>query len=289
MLVLGSAAIAWPMAARAQQQAVPVIGGLISESGKEAFRQGLRDLGYVEGKNIRLEFRPLTPAETLPRFAAELVELKVDIILVTGSEATRAAQLATRTTPIVMTANSDPVGTGFAATLARPGGNITGLSLFNPELSGKRLELLKEVTPHLSRAVVLWDPNDPPAILSLKETETAARLLGIELQPVEVRRVEEFDASLMSASGMGAQAVDILSSPLMRFNADRIAAWALRQRLPSILWARGFPAAGGLMSYGPDGTHLSRTMPYEWFKGIAPADLDAIVAFLHTVKPLKTQ
>jgi putative ABC transport system substrate-binding protein len=252
LLIFAGTAIAWPLAARAQHQAMPVIGCLISESGKEAFRQGLRDLGYVEGKNIRLEFRPFTPAEALPRFAAELAELKVDIILVTGSEATRAAQLATRTIPIVMTASSDPVGTGFAATLARPGGNITGLSLFSPELSGKRLELLKEVTSHLSRVAVLWNPNDPPAILSLKETETAARLLGIELQSVEVRRVEEFDAALMAASGAGAQAVDILSSPLMRFNADRLAAWALQQRLPSIFWARAFPAAGGLMSYGPD-------------------------------------
>jgi putative ABC transport system substrate-binding protein len=252
LLIFASTAIAWPLAARAQQQAMPVIGCLISESGKEPFRQGLGDLGYVEGKNIRLEFRPLTPAETLPRFATELVELKVNIILVTGSEATRAAQLATRTIPIVMTASSDPVGTGFAATLARPGGNITGLSLFSPELSGKRLELLKEVSAHLSRVVVLWNPNDPPAVLSLKETETAARLLGIELQSVEIRRVEEFDAALMAASATGAQAVDILSSPLMRFNADRLAAWALQQRLPSIFWARGFTTAGGLMSYGPD-------------------------------------
>jgi putative ABC transport system substrate-binding protein len=256
--LMGGAAMARSQQTRAQQNSrlgprrVPVIGGLLPESGTETFRQGLRDLGYDDGKNIQLEFRPVTPAAALPHVAAELVQLNVDIIVVTGSEATRAAQQATRTIPIVMAAASDPVGTGFAATLARPGGNITGLSLFSSELSGKRLELLREVIGHLSRAIVLWNPDDPPAAISLKETEVAARQLGIELHPVEVRRDEEFDAALASAVDKHAEAVDILPSLMMRLNSPRIAAWALQEKLPAIFWARDFAASGGLMSYGPD-------------------------------------
>jgi putative ABC transport system substrate-binding protein len=164
------------------------IGVLTTERNKNELLQGLRDAGYDEGRNLIIEYRPNDPAEMLPRFAAELVALNVDVIVAAGTQAVRAAQQATQSIPIVTTGSSDPVGSGLVASLARPGGNITGLSLFNPELSGKRLELLKEIVGETPRVAVLWNPDDPPAATALKETEIAARALGIAIQPFEVRR-----------------------------------------------------------------------------------------------------
>jgi putative ABC transport system substrate-binding protein len=262
---LGGSVLAQPLTALAQQLSpsaadvpMPLIGALLPETGKAPFRQGLFDLGYNEGKNIRIEFRPVTPAGALPRLVAEFIQMKVNIIVASGSEATKIAKQATQTIPIVMAAASDPVGTGFVASLARPGGNITGLSLLNPELSGKRLQLLGEVSGHLAHAIVLWDPDDPPAAIALKETEIAAKILGIELLPFEVRKTEDFDPAFAAAAQKHAEGVDILPALFMRLNSPRIASWALQAKLPSIFWARDFPAAGGLMSYGPDIDSLIR-------------------------------
>jgi putative ABC transport system substrate-binding protein len=280
--LLGAAAaasVAWPSVLDAQQKAMPVIGMLIREGMKDRFRQDMQALGYVEGKTVRFEFRPLTPASALPRFADELVKLKVDIIIAAGSEAVRAAQRATQTTPIVTTGSSDPVGTGFAASLARPGGNITGMSLSSSELTGKRLELLKEAVGSLSRIVALWNPDDPPAVLSLKETEAASQVLGIGVRAVEVRRPEDFDAAFAAAIGHQPDAVVVLSAPLMSDNVARIAAWAKQNRLPSMFWSRTFPAAGGLMSYGPNQDDLVRgaaVYVYKILKGAKPGDLPIV-------------
>lgn len=166
--LLGGAAASLPLAARAQQpERMWRIGVLAPMNRERAIRQGLRELGYVEGKNILIEYRVADRTDTLARDAAELVSLKVNVIVAGGSQAVRAVQQATQSIPIVMTASSDPVGSGFVASLARPGGNITGNSLLSPELSGKRLQLLKEIVGGLSRVAVLWNPDDLPAVLSL--------------------------------------------------------------------------------------------------------------------------
>src|SRR5215813_1019766 len=183
---LGATALAWPLDACAPK-GMARIGFLGLERRLEKFRQGLSDLRYVEGRDIVIEYRPSDPGERLPGFAAELVALNADVIVAGGSLAVRAAQQATRTIPIVMTGSSDPVGTGFVVSLARPGGNITGLSLLSPELSGKRLELLREIIKDLSRLAILLNPDDPAVVFSLRETEKAARALGMESSLVQAR------------------------------------------------------------------------------------------------------
>jgi putative tryptophan/tyrosine transport system substrate-binding protein len=210
---LGSAA-AWPVVARAQQgDRMRRIGVLAPTIYEGSIRQGLRELGYVEGKNILIEYRLADRMGGIAGFAAELVNLKVDVIVATGSQAVRAAQQATQSIPIVMSASSDPIGTGFVASLARPGRNITGNSLLSPELSGKRLELLREIITGLSRVAALWNPDDPPAVLSLKETEAAARQLGIELASVEARGPDDFEMAVTSAMNIHAGALVVLPAP----------------------------------------------------------------------------
>jgi putative ABC transport system substrate-binding protein len=279
-LVIGAATSA---AGHAQQSPRPVPAGKMARVGlmssdrlRNALLQGLHDAGFDEGRNLLIEHRPNVPAQMLPQFATELVALDVDAIVASGTQAVRAAQQATQRIPIVMTGSSDPVRTGLVASLARPGGNVTGLSLFNPELSGKRLELLKEIAGEIPRVAVLWNPDDPPAILSLKETEAAGRTLGIAILPYEIRRTEDFDGAFASALADHPEAVVTLSSPIITINARRIAAWAAQNHLPAISWERGFPAAGGLMSYGPDLDDLARHAAVfvdKILKGARPADL----------------
>jgi putative ABC transport system substrate-binding protein len=275
--LLGGAAAAWPLAARAQQpNRIPRIGLLILEQRLEPFRQGLREVGRVEGQNIILEYRPFDRPDGLPALAAELVDLKVDVIVAAGSQAVRAAQRATRSIPIVMGAVSDPVATGFVASLAQPGGNITGLSLLSPELSGKRLELLKEIVAGVSRIAVLWDPDDPPAVLAMKETETAAQALGVTIHAVEARRPDDFDAAFAAATQVRSQALVVLSAAIMITYSARIAQLALWGRLPAIHFSSDFPKVGGLMSYGPHIDALyRRAAAYvdKILKGAKPADL----------------
>jgi len=274
--LLGCAA-AWPLAARAQQpDRTRRIGFLGNKHRLEKMKKGLNDLGYVEGRDLVFEYRPGDRADRLSGFAAELVALNVDVIVVTGSQAAHAAQQATRSIPIVMTGTSDPVRTGLVASLARPGGNITGLSLQSPELSGKRLGLLKEIVADLSRVAVLSDPDDPPVVFSLRETRIAAQALGIELQFVEARRREDFDSAFAAITRVQPGALVVLPASIMTRYAERIANLALNGRMPAISYFREFPAAGGLLSYGPNLGDLSRRAAVyvdKIFKGIKPADL----------------
>jgi putative tryptophan/tyrosine transport system substrate-binding protein len=274
---LGSAA-AWPLAARAQQsKPASRVGVLAVESTRgEAFLQGLRDLGYVEGRNLVIEFRDAGGRmERLAALAEDLARINVDLIFAQGSQATRAARQATTTIPIVMI-SSDPIGLGFVASLSRPGGNITGLSLLAPEVSGKRLELLKQIIPGIVLAAVLWNPDDPGAVVSLKETQSAAQTLGLKLQTLEARSVDAFDNAFEAATREGAGAVVLLPAPVMGRNADRIAALGLRSRLPTVFFEGVLPKAGGLISYGVNLSAVDRRAAYyadRILKGAKPAEL----------------
>jgi putative tryptophan/tyrosine transport system substrate-binding protein len=275
--VLGATALAWPLATRARAaNGKALIGFLGLERRLEKFRQGLRDLGYVGGRNIVIEYRPSDPADRLPGFAAELVALKADVIVAGGSLAVRAAQQATRTIPIVMTGTSDPVDTGFVASLARPGGNITGLSLLSPELSGKRLALLREIIKDLSRLAILLNPDDPAVVFSLRETEKAARAWGMEISLIEARSGKDLDGAFALIAKIRPEALVILPSSLMTRYASRIAELALNSRMPTISYFREFPGVGGLMSYGPsldDSARRAAVYVDRILKGAKPSDL----------------
>jgi len=272
---LGATALAWPLDACAPKGTAR-IGFLGLERRLEKFRQGLGDLGYVEGRDFVIEYRPSDPADRLPGFAAELVALKVDVIVAGGSLAVRAAQQATRTIPIVMTGTSDPVGTGFVASLARPGGNITGLSLQSPELSGKRLALLREIIKDLSRLAILLNPDDPPVVFSMQETEKAARALGMEISPVEARSGEDLDGAFALIGKIRPEALVVLPASLMTRYAARIAELALNHMTPTISYFGDFPQVGGLMSYGPSLDYSARHAAVyvdRILKGAKPSDL----------------
>jgi putative ABC transport system substrate-binding protein len=274
---VGATVLAWPCVARARApNGVARIGFLGLERRLEKFRQGLVDLGYVEGRDIVIEYRSSDPSDRLPGFAAELVALNADVIVAGGSLAVRALQQATRTIPIVMTGTSDPVGTGFVASLARPGGNITGLSLLSPELSGKRLQLLKEITKNLSRLAILLNPDDPAVVFSLRETEKAARALGVEISLVEARRGEDLDGAFALIANIRPEALVILPASLMTKYAARLAELALNCRTPTISYFGDFPDAGGLMSYGPSLDYSARRAAVyvdRILKGAKPSDL----------------
>jgi putative ABC transport system substrate-binding protein len=281
--ILGSIAAAWPVGARAQQT-TPVIGFLyqagsdtdVNRDRFSAFRQGLGEAGYVEGNNLAIEYRAANRAEQLPELASELTRLNVRLIVAAGSEAGHAAQRATRTIPIVMAASSDPVGTGLVASLARPGGNITGMSLASPDLVGKRLELLREVAGDISLIAALWKSDDPPAIFSLREAELSAQKLHMKLVRVGVLGPNDFDKAITSAISAQAKALFIITAPIMTLYAGSIAELAARNRLPAISYSREFPQAGGLMSYGPsmtDSFRQSAMYVAKILKGEAPANL----------------
>jgi putative ABC transport system substrate-binding protein len=244
----------------------------------EAFRQGLRELGYVEGKTFVLEIRyGEGRAERIPELARELVGLKLDVIVTPTDVTIAAVKRETQTIPIVMGNSTDPVGTGFVASLAHPGGNITGLSSISPELSGKRLELLKEVVPGVSRVAFLWNPDVRGAVLDYKETEGAAGSLRVQLQSVEVVRAEDFDRAFSAVTKERAQALIMpAANPLGFANRGQIATFAQKNRLPSIYAQREYVDAGGLMSYGPSTPDMHRraaTYVDKILKGTKPADL----------------
>jgi ABC-type uncharacterized transport system substrate-binding protein len=244
----------------------------------EAFRQGLRELGYVEGKTFVLEFRYAEGrTERLPDLARELVGLKVDVIVTGTDVAIAAVKRETQTIPIVMGNSTDPVGTGFVASLARPGGNLTGLSSISPELGGKRLELLREVVPGLSRVAFLWNPDVRGAVLDYNETEGAANSLHLQLQSVEVSRAEDLDRAFSAVTKGRAQALIMpAANPVGFTNRGQIASFAQKNRLPSIYAQREYVDAGGLMSYGPSTPDMFRraaTYVDKILKGTKPADL----------------
>ena len=281
-LVLGL--LAAPPAADAQQQVrVPRIGFLAS-SGRtamphnfEAFRQGLRELGYMEGQNIAFESRWAEGRfDRLPALADELVRLRVDLIVTTGTPAARAAKEATTTIPIVAVAVGDPVGTGLIAGLARPGGNLTGLSDITVDMSAKRLELIKEVVPTVSRVAVLWNPTHPTNPLQLRETQVAAQALGVRVQLAEVRAADELERAFAAMMRERPGALVVLSDPFMLLHRGRLADLAAKNRLPAMYPWREHAEAGGLMSYGPSLPDLfRRAAAYvdKILKGAKPADL----------------
>src|SRR5215510_5769765 len=218
-----------------------------------AFREGLRELGDIDQKTVLLETRFAEGAiERLPLLARELVALKPDVIVATNDLAIAAVRRETQTIPIVMAFSSDPAGAGFVASLARPGGNVTGLSNLSPEISGKRLELLREVVPGLSRVALLWNPDSRGNLLDYKETEAAARSLHVELQSVELSRVEDLDRAFSAVTKGRAEALIVVrGNPITLARKDKVASFAQRSRLPSVYGGRDDVDAGGLMSYGP--------------------------------------
>jgi putative tryptophan/tyrosine transport system substrate-binding protein len=244
---------------------------------REAFRQRLRELGYVEGKNIVIEYRHAEEKlDRLPALAAELVRLKVDVIVTGGGRATRAAKEATKTIPIVMAQVPDPVGDGFVANLARPGGNITGLSALGPELSGKRLELLKETVPKLSRVAVLGTSTTPGNAQQLREVELAAGALKVKLQFLDVLDPKDIETAFRAASKGHAEGVLVLSASVFVSRRTQVLDLAQKSRLPAIYYRPEFVEAGGLMSYGVNDTDLYRraaTYVDKILKGAKPADL----------------
>jgi putative ABC transport system substrate-binding protein len=243
----------------------------------EAFRQGLRKLGYMEGKNIVLEWRHVEgKLDRLPTLAAELVRLKVDVIVTSGSVTTRPAKEATNTIPIVMTQDPDPIGNGFVASLARPGANITGLSNLNRELSGKRLELLKEVVPKLSLLAVLGTSTFPGNAQNLKEAELAAAAFAVQLRYLDVLTPKDIETAFQVASKERAEAVLALGGPVLNPQQTRIVEFAAKSRLAAMYTIREYVEAGGLMSYGASITDLDRraaTYVDKILKGAKPADL----------------
>jgi putative ABC transport system substrate-binding protein len=279
MLSLGI--LAAPPAAGAQQPAkVPRVGllrpGSPPDPYVEAFRQGLRDLGYVEGQTIALEYRWAegSPAR-LPSLAAELVQLKVDVILTTGELPTRAVKEATSTIPIVMASSGDPVQAGLVASLGRPGGNVTGQSSLVPELTAKRLQLLKEVVPKVSRVAILFNPNLSIA-LSVKEAQAAAPTLGLVVHPVAVRTPDELGRAFDTITKERAQALLLFGDPFTVTHGRRILDFAAKRRLPTISVFKEAVERGGLMSYGPNPLDQSRraaTYVDKILKGAKPADL----------------
>jgi putative ABC transport system substrate-binding protein len=244
----------------------------------EAFKQGLREHGYVEGQNVVLELRfGEGKAEQFPVLAAELVHLKVNVIVALTNPVIEAVRQATQTIPIVMPAASDPVGAGFVASLARPGGNITGLTGYSPELNGKRLELLKETFSKLSRVALLLSPNFPGSALDLKETESAARSLGLRIQPLEVQDASDIDRAFKAMIKAHADALTMFPGhPALFVNRKKIVELAANHRLPAMYSLREFVDAGGLMFYGPDllvGYRRAATYVDKILKGAKPADL----------------
>jgi len=270
-------------AAAQQPKSVPRIGFLTASSPSifpgriEAFRHGLRELGYVEGKNIVIEWRYAEgKLDRVPALAAELVRLKVEIIVTGGPTASGFLKEATTTVPIVIGFHADPVGTGLVASLARPGGNITGLSALSPELGGKRLELLKEIVPKLSRVAVLGSSTLPGNAETLRETDLAAGVLGVKLQHFDVLSRQDMDAAFQRAVKVRAEAVLTLGNTVLNVHRTQVADLAIKNRLPVIYYAAEFVEAGGLMFYGVDFADLFRraaTYVDKILKGAKPADL----------------
>jgi putative tryptophan/tyrosine transport system substrate-binding protein len=243
----------------------------------DAFRQGLRERGYIEGQNLKIEWRDGGgDAQRLGGLAAELVRMNVDVIVTAGPTATRAAKEATVTIPIVMGFDNDPVGSGFVASLARPGGNITGLSALSPELSGKRLELLKEIAPKLTRVATLGTSTEPGNALILSATEVAAKALGIDLKYLDVKAPKDVETALREATKGRAEAVLVLQSPVVNFKRLEIVEYAAKNRLLGMYPLSEFVESGGLVSYAPRFIELFRraaTYVDKILKGTKPAGL----------------
>ena len=269
-------AVAFRQGLRVRSLAIPAL--VISDPYVGAFRQGLRELGYIEGQNIDIVYRYTNGDDQLPELAADLVRLKVDVIVTSSTAATRAAKNATTTIPIVMAAASDPVGTGLVVSLARPGGNITGLSLMAPELAGKRLELLREVLPRVARVAFLASGRDPDGRLFVEEAQDAAERFGMQIQPLVIGGPEEIEGafSAMIRERAGALIVQPTFITYYSEQSRRVVDLAAKNRLATVSDYKEFVDAGGLISYGPDRReNFRRAATYvdKIVKGTKPADL----------------
>ena len=284
MVVLGAGAIAAPWLSRAQSRVVRI--GFLAASASDsrmlprvrAMREGLRDYGYVEGSNLQIELRWANgKLDRIPTLAAELIALKVDAIVVAGAAATVGALAATKTIPIIMASSSDPVADGYAASLARPGGNATGLSSMSPELGAKRIQLLKEVHPKISRSLaVMWNSTVSGMRARFEETRAAAPKLGLDVHSVEVKDLNELEIAFASISKEPPDALVLIADPFTASQRTRIVEFMAARRIPTIYESGDFAEAGGLMSYGPDITaQFHRTAYYidRIVKGAKAGDL----------------
>jgi putative ABC transport system substrate-binding protein len=277
---LGSAA-AWPLVVRAQQPAMPVIGFLGPDvsafsSWTAAFAQRLRELGWVEGRTIAVEYRwTQGRAERVAEIIAEFVRLKVDVIVTDGNQSTLVAKQATSAIPIVFAVAGDPLGAGLVASLARPGGNVTGLSLEQTDVASKRIALLREVLPNLRQLAILANVGNPAAVLEMGKVQAAARTLGVEVVTSEIRRAEDIPPAFEALNGR-AEGLYVVGDPLVVNNRVRISTLALAARLPAIYVLRAFVQDGGLMSYGPnfpDRFRRAAEIVDKILRGAQPADI----------------
>ena len=277
LLVVSLAVEAQPSAKVPRIGLLSIVSPALGESKAESFRQGLRDLGYIEGKNILLESRWAEGhRERLADLAADLVRMEVAVIVTESTPAALAAKQATETIPIVMTTSSDPVAAGLVASLARPGGIVTGLTMFTVGLSGKRLQLLKEAAPQTTLVAVLWNAANPAHAGLLEETRAAAQSLGLQLQPVEVRSPADLDTAFEAMASTRPSALITLADGMLLDNRTRLVAFAAKSRLPAIFPDRDFAEAGGLMTYGPNLAANFRRAAYyvdRILKGAKPAEL----------------
>jgi putative ABC transport system substrate-binding protein len=280
-LLGGAAAAAWPRTARAQRS-TPVIGFLgfgtaaASANRVEALRTGLRELGYVEGKTIAIEFRWAESPDELRERAAELVRMNVDVIFATSSTEVGAAREATKAIPIVFATHADPVGTGHVASLPRPGGNVTGLSVMQSDVTAKAIAILKEAVPQATRFGVLWNSTVPSGRPTLQSAEAAGAKLGVQIVSVPVRASKDFDGAFATLGRERVGGFFVAASTLTRVERTPLAQLAIRHRLPSMFGTRENVEAGGLMSYAPDQTELTRraaTYIDKILKGERPAGL----------------
>jgi putative ABC transport system substrate-binding protein len=282
--LVGGAVATWPFAARGQRDAkiarIGVLGLAPASAFKtrlDALRSGLRDLGLIEGKNIELEFRWADNVDQLPELAVELVRMNVDIIFAPGATFVEPARQATKTIPIVFASHADPIGTGHVASLARPGGNITGLAQLLTDLAPKNLEILKEALPQVTRIGILWNPTTPSHVPAVKSLKASAEKLGVELRMVPARTVDDFDGALSTMTQDHVGGFLVLSAPSnFSERGARLAELALKYRLPGVFWFKENVEAGGLLSYSADNIDLYRrsaTYIDKILKGAKPADL----------------
>jgi len=282
--LLGGATLAWPLIANAQpperMRRIGLLQGLAASDQDwqrrlSAFRQGLAQLGWAEGRNIILDVRYADGnPERLPALAADLVAAQAEMIVTNAAQPIEAARNVTSTIPIVMASVGDALGAGYVASLARPGGNVTGLTLMATEQSAKRLELMKDISPGLMRIAVIWNENASGHRFQMKEMEPASRVLGLELKSVPIQKAGDIDAALRSV--MQTQAVVTMDDPVIQSNRGRIVDWGMRERIPVVGEFRPMAAAGALMTYGPNQVDLwRRSAAYvdKILKGAKPADL----------------
>jgi putative tryptophan/tyrosine transport system substrate-binding protein len=277
--IAGLGAIGWPLAANAQGRLVPTprIGIMDDDPLWDNFRQGLRDLGYVENENIAIEYRSAEDkVDRLAQTARDLVSLPVDVIVVSGTPAARAARQATSTIPIVLFGIGDPVRAGLVDSLARPGGNVTGYSEFSPDLIGKRLEILKQCVPALARVALLWNPDNDSNLIFLEELIIAVPALGLQLISVPIRNADEFERAFATMMRRTPNAAVVTGDPLLIRHITQILDFTEKNRMPTMYQQKRFVVAGGLMSYGVDMPTLFRrgtVYVHKILHGAKPADL----------------